>query len=129
MFQNKTTQSKEFIHTSDTLIQVVDRIIEKPVFTETIIQEPCDSNGILRSFETSIQTQKGTVKVYSDSNKIHAFIESISDTCINETRYQTKEIMVYQNKLITKYKTPRWAWYSLMANVLLVSYLTRKLWL
>lgn len=126
---SRKTHVKEFVHVTDTLIQTIDRTIEVPVVTETVISEPCDSNGILKSFETSINTNKGVVKLFSDSNRLHAFIEVKPDTCTDELVYQTREVLKYKDKKIIEYKAPPWAWYSLCANILLISFLTRKLWL
>lgn len=121
-------KSEVFIHTSDTLIQIVEKEISIPVITETVINEPCDSNGILKAFQSKIETKKGTVLVYSDSNKIHAQIVSKTDTCENEFVYKTNEVLVYKDKHVKVFVTAWYDWLArVLAIVLFILYI-KKLW-
>ncbi|MGB0867974.1 MAG: hypothetical protein ACPGSD_00130 [Flavobacteriales bacterium] len=130
VFGCKTQEKTEvFVSKTDTLIQIVEKEISIPVVSETIISEPCDSNGILKAFKSKIETTKGTVLVYSDSNKIHAQIESKTDTCENEFIYKTNEVIVYKDKFVRVVVTPWYDWLIRVLFVLLLALYIKKIWL
>lgn len=129
IFGCKTQEKTEvFVSKTDTLIQIVEKEISIPVVSETVINEPCDSNGILKAFQSKIETSKGTVLVYSDSNKIHAQIVSKADTCKNEYIYITNDVFVYKDKFVRVIITPWYDWLIRILFGLLLIYNVLKLW-
>ena len=68
-----TVEYKERIIHDTINVETIQTII-KPIEKEIIIDNPCDSLGILKSFDKEIQTELSSVRVYSDKGTIKAEI-------------------------------------------------------
>jgi len=110
----------------DTVNVKVFKTIIKPIEKKIIIENPCDSLGILKSFDKEIQTELSSVRVYNDRGVIKAEINIDSLKQVYHKEFKTK----YQSKTeikeveIIKFKYPLWliltACISLVLNVILL---------
>ena len=110
----------------DTVNVKVFKTIIKPIEKKIIIENPCDSLGVLKSFDKEIQTELSSVRVYNDRGVIKAEINIDSLKQVFYSEFQTK----YQSKTeikeveIIKFKYPLWliltAFFSLVLNVLFI---------
>ena len=117
-----TVQVKEVIKT-DTLVITKDRIIQKAVHDTLVIDNPCDSLGILKPFKQRLTTAQGNVTIQTKGNAIEAVINLDSIQSVWEKEYKASAISTAQNKTVEtiRYKLPAWAIiYMLIVTVLLL---------
>jgi len=81
---------------------------------------PCDTNGILRSFNFLDSTGSQVIQVYTIKDRIHLKIQRDTikqiEKVIDSLIIQRKAEKVIEERT----KTPRWAKYSFALNVLLL---------
>lgn len=104
----------------------VHKIIEKTPaqLNELVIDNPCDSLGNLKPFQynTSSGKVKTIIKTIDNTIYVQQNIDSL---------YQVWE-KEYKSKFQSKYKEvevpviPKWAWWSLLGNVIVILYLIKK---
>jgi len=95
----------------DTISVFKDRIISKQVIDTLIVENPCDSLGILKDFEKTIKTDIAEVKLTNNKGNIQATIniDSIQQVWEKEFRKSiNKDVHIKEVKVI-KYKVPFWA--------------------
>ena len=109
---------------TDTIFKEKIVTITEPVFNDVIIKEPCDSLGNLKpiNYTTSSGKVKVVLKSVRDTLYLTTNVDSIVDSRVNEFKSSYKT----EKEVITKTKTPKWAWYSLIINVLLLLWIFRK---
>jgi len=89
------------------------------------LQNPCDEDGNLRPifYESSSGGLKTTVK--DENGAILIAQEQKTDTIYKE-RLVYKDKLIYKDKLVEVEVTPKWAWKSLIANIILLLWILRK---
>lgn len=104
------TEYKEIVRV-DTLKDIRTEKIFSAVHDTLIIDNPCDSTGVLNSFYSKIVLPQGKVIIRSVRGKIQALIDIDSIASIYEKKYssQLRSNIVYKDKEIIKYKIPFWA--------------------
>jgi hypothetical protein len=114
------TKTSEVIK-NDTIIVTKDRYITKSVNDTIIIDNPCDSLGILRPFKERLRTAQGQITIQSKNNVIEATINLDSIVQTIEKRYESRMVNLKQSSdtLKIKYKTPFWVLLSLAFSVIL----------
>lgn len=114
------TKTSEVIK-NDTIIVTKDRYITKSVNDTIVIDNPCDSLGILRPFKERLRTAQGQITIQSKNNVIEATINLDSIVQTIEKRYESKMVNLKQSSdtLKIKYKTPFWIVLSLAFSVIL----------
>ena len=117
-----TVQVKEVIKT-DTLVITKDRIIQKAVHDTLVIDNPCDSLGILKPFKQRLATAQGNVTIQTKGNAIEAVINLDSIQSVWEKEYKASAVSTAENKTVEtiRYKLPAWAIiYMVVVTVLLL---------
>lgn len=117
-----TVQVKEVIKT-DTLVITKDRIIQKAVHDTLVIDNPCDSLGILKPFKQRLVTAQGNVTIQTKGNAIEAVINLDSIQSVWEKEYKASAVSTAENKIVEtiRYRLPAWAIiYMIMVTVLLL---------
>ena len=117
-----TVQVKEVIKT-DTLVITKDRIIQKAVHDTLVIDNPCDSLGILKPFKQRLTTAQGNVTIQTKGNAIEAVINLDSIQSVWEKEYKASAVSTAENKTVEtiRYKLPAWAIiYMVIVTVLLL---------
>lgn len=114
------TKTSEVIK-NDTIIVTKDRYITKSVNDTIVIDNPCDSLGILKPFKERLRTAQGQITIQSKNNVIEAIINLDSIVQTIEKRYESKMVNLKQSSdtLKIKYKTPFWLVLSLAFSVIL----------
>ena len=114
------TKTSEVIK-NDTIIVTKDRYITKSVNDTIVIDNPCDSLGILRPFKERLRTAQGQITIQSKNNVIEATINLDSIVQTIEKRYESRMVNLKQSSdtLKIKYKTPFWLLLSLAFSVIL----------
>jgi hypothetical protein len=92
-----------------------------------IIDNPCDSSGILSTFYSKIKIPQGQVVIRSVRGKIQASVDIDSIAHVYEDKYRSKsESSVHtKNVEIIKYRVPTWAIITILiesAIILLYAY-------
>jgi len=117
---------KEYIHTTSIDTIRIEKIIKiTPAQLNSIkIDSPCDSLGNLKPFNYTFTSDKvkTTLKATNDTIYLEQNIDSLLDIREKEVRKSIKT----KDKLIIKYKTPRWIWYSVLLNILLLLYISKR---
>jgi len=117
---------KEYIHTTSIDTIRIEKIIKiTPAQLNSIkIDSPCDSLGNLKPFSYTFTSDKvkTTLKATNDTIYLEQNIDSLLDIREKEVRKSIKT----KDKLIIKYKTPRWIWYSVLLNILLLLYISKR---
>ena len=108
--KKSTIQVKEVVKT-DTLVITKDRIIQKAVHDTLVIDNPCDSLGILKPFKQRLVTAQGNVTIQTKGNAIEAVINLDSIHSVWEKEYKSSAVSTVENKSveIIRYKLPTWA--------------------
>lgn len=108
--KKSTIQVKEVVKT-DTLVITKDRIIQKAVHDTLVIDNPCDSLGILKPFKQRLVTAQGNVTIQTKGNAIEAVINLDSIHSVWEKEYKSSAMVTTENKSvdIIRYKLPTWA--------------------
>lgn len=105
-----TIEYKEVIRVDTFKIERSAKIL--PAVHDTlIIDNPCDSSGILSTFYSKIKIPQGQVVVRSVRGKIEASVDIDSIAHVYEDKYQSKsESSIHtKNVEIIKYRVPTWA--------------------
>lgn len=100
------------------------RTIEKfsAVHDTLIIDNPCDSLGLLTRFYSSITIPKGKVIIRSEKGRIKATINIDSVANVYDTKYRSKynqEIKFYE-KVVVKEVVPLWAIITILLESLII---------
>ena len=108
--KKSTIQVKEVVKT-DTLVITKDRIIQKAVHDTLVIDNPCDSLGILKPFKQRLVTAQGNVTIQTKGNAIEAVINLDSIRSVWEKEYKSSAMATTENISveIIRYKLPTWA--------------------
>lgn len=108
--KKSTIQVKEVVKI-DTLVITKDRIIQKAVHDTLVIDNPCDSLGILKPFKQRLVTAQGNVTIQTKGNAIEAVINLDSIHSVWEKEYKSSAMATTENKSveIIRYKLPTWA--------------------
>lgn len=103
----KTIVEKEYITEIDTIREYKDRYIYKQVNDTIIIEDPCDSLGILKPFKAQIKTNQGKVNIENKNGKIQAEVNLDSIVSVYENKYKSKvkEVEVIKEVEVVRYKT------------------------
>lgn len=111
-------------HTIDTI--KVEKIIKiKPSQLNSIkIENVCDSLGKLKTFKYIFGSgkDKTVLKMVNNTVYLEQNIDSIKQETIKEYKSSIKD----SESLTIKTKTPKWVWYSLLINLLLLIWIFRK---
>jgi hypothetical protein len=105
-----TIEYKEVIRVDTFKIERSQKIL--PAVHDTlIIDNPCDSSGILSTFYSKIKIPQGQVVIRSVRGKIQATVDIDSIANVYEKKYasQNNSNVTYKYKEVTKYKIPFWA--------------------
>ena len=95
-----------------------------PTANQIQIDNVCDSLGVLKPIKY-INTQgkvRTIVKTLNNTLYLDVNTDSIKDVAVNEFKSTLKD----KQETIIKYRVPKWAWYSLILNVLLLAWTFRK---
>jgi hypothetical protein len=117
-----TVQVKEVVKT-DTLVITKDRIIQKAVHDTLVINNPCDSLGILKPFKQRLATAQGNVTIQTKGNAIEAVINLDSIQSVWEKEYKASAVSTAENKTLEtiRYRLPAWAIiYMILVSLLLL---------
>jgi predicted pyridoxine 5'-phosphate oxidase superfamily flavin-nucleotide-binding protein len=117
-----TVQLKEVVKT-DTLVITKDRIIQKAVHDTLVINNPCDSLGILKPFKQRLVTAQGNVTIQTKGSAIEAVINLDSIQSVWEKEYKASAVSTAENKTVEtiRYRLPAWAIiYMILVSLLLL---------
>jgi hypothetical protein len=103
----------------DTIINEKTIVKFNAIHDTLLIDNPCDSAGILTTFYSKITLPQGKVVIRSYKGKIQATVNIDSIANVYESKYKSKvntEIK-YINKEVIKYRIPTWVIILLMIEV------------
>lgn len=130
LFSCKPTQvivkEKEYITKTDTLKTTRIEKVFEAVHDTTTIDNPCDSLGVLKSFQTKIKIPKGQINIRSDKGKIVATvnIDSIADVYENKYRSNLHTQAKIESKIVEKNIVPAWAIITIfLESIIILGYL------
>lgn len=107
---NKVVYQKEISIVRDTVRHYKTIVKIKPVKDTLIINNPCDSSGILTRFYSKLVLPNGNVTIRSNKNNIVATVNIDSISNVYEEKYKGKYSNVSQvsTKIETKTVYPSW---------------------
>ena len=122
----KQITTEKIITKTDTIYKNKVETIEVPVNNTLVVEQPCDSTGVLRAFKQTFKTKTVYVTIEGKDNVITANInlDSIKQSTIEEYKSSIsteKEVIT-----VTKFKNKKVMWYSLGANIVLLMFIFRK---
>lgn len=122
----KQITTEKVITKIDTVRVEIVKEIQVPINNEIIIEQPCDSLGILKDFKQVIKTKTVFVQVEGKNGRLIASVnlDSIKQSTIKE--YISKNNTEKEVITVTKFRIPKWVWYSLGLNGLLFIIVFRK---
>jgi len=106
------------------------RTVEKfsAVHDTLVVDNPCDSTGILNTFYSKIKIPQGQVVIRSVRGKIQATVNIDSIAQVYESKYRSKQDTLSQisTKFVTKNVIPKWAiWFMAITSLLSFLYLRK----
>ncbi len=112
----------------DTISTTIIEKVEVPINHTIIVDEPCDSLGILKQFNQTFKTEHATVTISNHNGSIVAEIDLDSIKQVWESSYVGKtEIVIKEIPVeVPKPFLPKIFWYSIGANVLALIIIFRK---
>jgi hypothetical protein len=116
------TEYKEVVRVDTFKIERSAKIL--PAVHDTlIIDNPCDSSGILSTFYSKIKIPQGQVVIRSVRGKIQASVDIDSIAHVYEDKYRSKsESSVHtKNVEIIKYRVPTWAVITILIESLVIA--------
>ena len=116
------TEYKEVVRVDTFKIERSAKIL--PAVHDTlIIDNPCDSSGILSTFDSKIKIPQGQVVIRSVRGKIEASVDIDSIAHVYEDKYRSKsESSIHtKNVEIIKYRVPTWAMITILIESLVIS--------
>ena len=115
------TQIKETIKV-DTFNRNVDRFIYRSISDTLLINNPCDSSGILSNFYSKLVIPQGRVVIRSLNGNIQATIDIDSIVNVYESKYKSK-LLSSTDKTIKFVRTniiPQWALITIIIETLII---------
>jgi hypothetical protein len=105
-----TFRTEKIVHIYDTIKDTL------------IVENPCDSSGILTRFYSKITIPQGRIIIRSYNGKIEATINIDSLKSIYESKYRNKETNLSQNatKIVTRNIIPTWCFLTIIFQGLLI---------
>ena len=116
------TEYKEVVRVDTFKIERSAKIL--PAVHDTlIIDNPCDSSGILSTFYSKIKIPQGQVVIRSVRGKIEASVDIDSIAHVYEDKYRSKsESSIHtKNVEIIKYRVPTWAMITILVESLIIA--------
>jgi hypothetical protein len=116
------TEYKEVVRVDTFKIERSAKIL--PAVHDTlIIDNPCDSSGILSTFYSKIKIPQGQVVIRSVRGKIEASVDIDSIAHVYEDKYRSKsESSIHtKNVEIIKYRVPTWAMITILIESLVIA--------
>lgn len=116
------TEYKEVVRVDTFKIERSAKIL--PAVHDTlIIDNPCDSSGILSTFYSKIKIPQGQVVIRSVRGKIEASVDIDSIAHVYEDKYRSKsESSIHtKNVEIIKYRVPTWAMITILIESLIIA--------
>ncbi len=120
----KSKKSYVETHTTDTIYKSSIIEIQKPQLNTLIINEPCDTLGILKPFNYTFVSNnvKGTIKSEHNTIKLEVNVDSIVNSKVNEYKSSIKT----EKELIIKEVKRPLNLYSVILNVIFALWIFRK---
>lgn len=123
IIKESTVVKYDTIHTSDVIYK------SKAVHDSIIIENPCDSAGILTAFYSKFVIPQGTITLRSTRGKIEAKIDIDSIESVYKSKYQLSksENVRISNKEVIKNVVPAWAIITIFfESVIIIGYVFYK---
>ena len=122
----QTVTKTEYVHDTISVEKIVK--INVPVKQIVEIEQPCDSLGNLKPFKTVLKSDKGNVTVIGKDNRISVKfnLDSIKEVYRKEFQSHVSD-KVEIKEVEVKQPLPKWIWYSLGLNVILLIWTFKKL--
>jgi len=121
-------QQQNVIRTSsvqDTVITHKTDVITLPTRLHTIIKEPC-RDSVLKPINQTFTSGNTTATITSNNGNIDIQIDTDSTVTSNNNTNTSHTSDQVSNTVITKFKTPSWAWYVLIYSGVITLWLLRK---
>ena len=124
--QQITVTKTEYVHDTISVEKIVK--INVPVKQVVEIESPCDSLGNLKPFKTVLKSEKGNVTVVGKDNSISVEfnLDSIKEVHLKEFQSHVSD-KVEIREVEVKQPLPKWIWYSLGLNLILLIWTFKKL--
>lgn len=123
IIKESTVVKYDTIHTSDVIFK------SKAVHDSIIIENPCDSAGILTAFYSKFVIPQGTITLRSTRGKIEAKIDIDSIESVYKSKYQLSKSdnVRISNKEVIKNVVPAWAIITIFfESVIIIGYVFYK---
>lgn len=123
IIKESTVVKYDTIHTSDVIYK------SKAVHDSIIIENPCDSAGILTAFYSKFVIPQGTITLRSTRGRIEAKIDIDSIESVYKSKYQLSKSdnVRISNKEVIKNVVPAWAIITIFfESVIIIGYVFYK---
>ena len=116
--QKSSVEYKEIIKV-DTFVREQIKTIYEPINDYIVIDNPCDSLGIIQKFSISKSIPNGKATIKSSNNKLVLSINTnkVLQTSTNQKEKSFNGIAQIKEKEVIKYRTPSW----MIATILIES--------
>lgn len=124
VIKESTVVKYDTIHTSDVIYKT------QAVHDSIIIENPCDSAGILTTFYSKFVIPQGTITLRSTRGRIEAKIDIDSIESVYKSKYQLSKSdnVRIVNKEVIKNVVPAWAIITIFfESVIIIGYVFYKL--
>ena len=123
----KTISEIKEVVVRDTITNYKTLIVTKPIKDTLVVENPCDSLGILKDFKQTINNGAAKVVLENKSGNIQATVnvDSLVNSKIEifKSNYKTEKEFV--DKEVIKWKIPLWVWLVIGLQLLTILLLLR----
>jgi len=124
LFGCKAKRVTHTIYKTDTIKEHSVLKIQTPQLNSIRIDEVCDSLGNLKPITHTFNSGKVKTVFKTVDNTI--YLEQNIDSIIDSEINKYKSSITKEKEVLIKYKTPKWAWYSLIFSILATVWIFRK---
>lgn len=119
----KTVYKNVEVHDTVRIKEVLTVI--QPRLTNLVVDEPCDSLGRLKPIFYEVVTPSKTLSIKNVDNKL-VVVEEDKETVVTKDKEVEKVSTSVTDEVKVITRVPKWAWYSLMGNIVLLFWTFRK---
>ena len=120
----KAKRVEHTIYKTDTIKTNTVLKIQTPQLNSIRIDEVCDSLGRVKPFKHTFTS--GKVKTIFKTVDNTIYLEQNIDSIIDSEINKYKSSITKEKEVLIKYKTPKWAWYTLIFSILSTVWIFRK---
>ena len=119
----KTVYKNVEVHDTVRITEVLT--VTQPRLSNLVVDNPCDSLGVLKPIFYEVETPSKTLSIKNIDNKL-VVVEEDKETVVTKDKEVEKVSVSTSDEVKVITKAPKWIWYSIIGNIVLLFWTFRK---